>query len=60
LGSKGTELLRGHQISGGSEPEPLFDLSRISDLVMLDKRFTEPGPNYKKNDSAMKTILAEL
>jgi predicted DNA-binding transcriptional regulator YafY len=60
LGAKGTELLRGHQISGGAQPEPLFDVSRISDLVMLDEQFSRPGPNYKRNDSAMKTIFAEL
>ena len=60
IGAKNTELLRGHQISGGAQREPLFDVSRISDLVVLDERFPRPGPNYKKNDSAMKTILAQL
>jgi hypothetical protein len=38
----------------------LFDVSKIEDLVMLDETFTKPGPNYKKNDSAMKTIIAQL
>jgi hypothetical protein len=32
----------------------------MEDLVVLDQRFTRPGPNYKKNDSAMKIIFAQL
>lgn len=60
IGAKGTELLRAHQIQGGLEREPLFDVSKMRDLVALDRHFTKPGPNYKKNDSAMKTIFAQL
>jgi hypothetical protein len=60
MGVKGTELLRVHQIQGGTQREPLFDVSKIEDLVVLDEVFTEPGPNYKKNDSAMKTIFCQL
>ena len=60
MGNKGTELLRVHQIEGGTQREPLFDVSRMDDLVVLDQHFTGPGPNYKKNDSAMKTIFAQL
>jgi hypothetical protein len=60
LGAKGNELLRGHQISGGTEAEPLFMVAKMSDVVVLDDRFSKPGPNYKKGDSAMKTIFAEL
>jgi hypothetical protein len=59
-GTKGTELLRVHQLQGGDQREPLFDVSKIEDLVMLDEIFTKPGPNYKRNDSAMKTIIAQL
>ena len=32
----------------------------MADLEMLDEVFHRPGPNYKKNDSAMKTIFAQL
>jgi len=32
----------------------------MSDFVVLDEHFTKPGPNYKKGDSAMRTIFAEL
>jgi len=60
LGAKGGELLRGHQISGGKEAEPLFTVAKMSDVVLLDDRFSRPGPNYTKGDSAMTTIFAEL
>lgn len=60
MGTQGTELLRVHQIKGGVQKEPLFDVSKIEKLVLLAQRFAQPGPNYKKNDSAMKTIFAQL
>ena len=60
IGTKGTELLRVHQILGGSEPEPLFDVSKMTNVVLLDEVFMKPGPNYKRNDSAMKTIFCQL
>jgi hypothetical protein len=53
-------LLRVHQIRGGEQREPLFDVSKMRDLVALDEHFMNPGPNYKRNDSAMKTIFAQL
>ena len=59
-GTRGTELLRAHQLSGGSQREPLFDVSKMSDVVLLDEVFTRPGPNYKRNDSAMKAIFCQL
>jgi len=60
IGTKGTELLRAHQVHGGEQREPLFDVSKISDLAAIDEFFTKPGPNYKRNDSAMKTIFCQL
>ena len=60
IGTKGTELLRAHQLEGGQEREPLFDVSKIADLKVLDEVFDRSGPNYKKDDSAMKTIFAQL
>jgi hypothetical protein len=60
IGAKGTELLRVHQILGGSQREPLFDVSKMTNMVLLDEVFTKPGPNYKRNDSAMKTIFCQL
>ncbi|HKX39608.1 MAG TPA: hypothetical protein VJO99_00500 [Burkholderiaceae bacterium] len=60
IGHKGTELLRVHQLQGGTQREPLFDVAQIGDLVLLDQSFTRPGPNYKTNDSAMRVIFAQL
>lgn len=60
IGHRGTELLRAHQIEGGTQAEPLFDVSQISDLKLLDERFGKPGPNYKRNDSAMREIFSQL
>lgn len=60
IGRRGTELLRVHQIQGGVQREPLFDVSKMTDLVVLNDHFAQPGPNYKKNDSAMRIIFAQL
>ena len=60
IGHRGTELLRVFQLEGGTQPEPLFDVSKISDLQVLDERFEKPGPNYKRDDSAMREIFAQL
>jgi len=60
IGTRGTELLRAHQLQGGQEREPLFDVSKIARLEMLDELFHRQGPNYKRDDSAMKTIFAQL
>jgi hypothetical protein len=60
IGTRGTKLLRVHQIEGGSQREPLFDVSKIKDLIALDEFFTRPGPHYKKNDSAMVSIFCQL
>lgn len=61
IGHKGTELLRVHLIQGiGSQREPLFDVAKMADLALLKETFAKPGPNYKKNDSAMRTIFCQL
>jgi len=60
VGHKGTVLLRVFVLEGSAQPEPLFDVSKIKDLALLDEVFSKPGPNYTKGDSAMKTIYAEL
>jgi hypothetical protein len=60
IGRKATELLRAHQLQGGTEREPLFDVAKIQKLQVLDTHFDKPGPNYKKDDSAMTTIFAQL
>jgi hypothetical protein len=60
IGHRGTELLRAHQLKGGAQPEPLFDVSKISNLQLLDEHFEKPGPNYTRDDSAMREIFAQL
>jgi len=60
VGTRGTELLRAHQLSGGTQREPLFNVAEIEHLVMLDETFARPGPNYRRDDSAMVTIYAQL
>ena len=60
VGTRGTELLRVHQLRGGWQREPLFDVAKIEGLALTDERFDKPGPNYKKCDSAMAKIYCEL
>jgi hypothetical protein len=60
VGKRGTELLRAHQLQGGSEREVLFDVQKIQHLEVTGERFGAPGPNYKKNDAAMTIIFAQL
>jgi hypothetical protein len=60
LSTTGKEVARFHLIQGGSHPEQLFELLKIKSLKLLDEYFITPGPNYKKNDSAMKVIFCQL
>ena len=60
IGARGTELLRVHQLAGGTQREPLFDVAKIESLTLLDERFSEPGPNYTRDDSAMTRIYCQL
>jgi hypothetical protein len=60
IGARGKELLRVQQIEGGQQREPLFYVDEMKDLAILDERFTQPGPNYRRNDSAMKLIFCQL
>jgi hypothetical protein len=43
-----------------ANPEQLFKLDKIKSFQLLDEYFTKPGPNYKKDDSAMKVIYCQL
>lgn len=60
IGTQGTELLRVHQVKGGSQREPLFDVAKMSELTVLDEHFERPGPNYRRDDSAMRMVFAQL
>jgi hypothetical protein len=54
------EAVRMHMIKGGSRPEQLFDVNQLESLKILEEQFSRPGPNYKKNDSAMKVVYCQL
>lgn len=59
IGNLGTELVRVHQLEGGTEREPLFKVREMEGLVVLEERFDTPGP-HKRNDSAFRTIFRQL
>ena len=64
--SEGNELLRAFQTSGASASGEhvnwkLFRVDRIRRAVLLDERFSDPRPEYRQNDKAMKGgIFAQL
>lgn len=60
VGGNGNELLRCHQLQGGSVRECLFDVEKISGLQLLHETFRAPGPNYRKDDTAMRAIYCQL
>jgi hypothetical protein len=61
IGYKGSELLRAYEVEGDvKKSNKLYTLLDTSSLVALQQFFTEPGPNYRKGDKAMKTIFCEL
>ncbi len=61
ISERDNELLRVHLIKGSSgQREPLFNVAGMEGLRVLEETFTRPGPNYKKNDSAMKYIFCQL
>jgi hypothetical protein len=60
MGHTGNALLRVHQLEGGTQREPLLTVAKFSNLTVLDEHFDRAGPNCKRDDSAMKTIFAQL
>ena len=61
IGTTGKELLRAYVVEGDVEKNnKLFVVSELSSIVLLNQFFKSPGPNYRKGDSAMKTIFKEL
>jgi len=58
--TKGREAVRVYLIQGGSGPEQLFSLVDIESFTLLNEFFTKPGPNYKRDDSAMREIFCQL
>jgi hypothetical protein len=62
ISTAGKEVLRAYLLHGGSRPEQLFELGKMKSFHLLEEHFAKPGPNYKKDDSAMKpgSILCQL
>lgn len=60
ISTAGKEVVRVFQVSGGTQPEPLFEVSKMGHLCLSNEIFQRPGPNYKRGDSAMSVIFAEL
>ena len=60
LAPKALNCFVAYQLRGGREREPLFDVDKIESLTMLDESFEQPGPNFKRDDSAMVSIFAQL
>jgi hypothetical protein len=54
------ERVRCHMIEGGSREEQLFDVTKITNLKLLNEYFTKPGPNYKRDDSVFEFIFCQL
>lgn len=60
ISTAGKEVVRVFQVSGGTQKEPLFEVAKIEQLFLSNETFQRPGPNYKKGDSAMSVVFAEL
>ena len=65
VGRDGQALLRAYQIGGpsarGGIPDwRLFRLDRIRNIHMLDQQFAGVRPGYRRGDSAMVRVLAQL
>lgn len=60
ISTAGKEVARFHLVEGGSRPEQLFTVSEMKSFKVLDEHFSKPGPNYQKDDSAMKHIYCQL
>ena len=61
----GNEVLRAYQIGGFSSSGKIYEwklyiVSKMSGIVVLDKRFKNPRPSYKMNDSTMATIFCQI
>ncbi len=62
--SKGNDLIRAFQVGGysssGKMGWKLYDLSKASSLTLLDEKFDNPRIGFKRGDSAMSFIYAQL
>ena len=65
VSTAGKTILRSYQVEGGhasghSQPWHLFSLSKIVGLSSTGRKFSGARHDYKRNDSAMLKIYAQL
>src|SRR3954465_9733446 len=65
LDKKGHPALSAYQIRGGSESGEhsgwkLFHINEMHNLSTLPEKFLAPRPGYKRGDSRLSNILAQL
>lgn len=62
--SAGHDGLRAYQVDGYSSTGrmgwKMFVCTKITALIILEKNFDSPRPDYKKGDKGMKSIYCEL
>jgi len=61
----GNEILRAYQVGGYSSSGNipgwrLYKVSKILNIEITDKKFENPAPGYRKNDSAMSYIYCQI
>jgi hypothetical protein len=60
IATSGKESLRGYEPARVGTKEPLYTVAEMSELIVTDQHFSEPGPHYTPNDSVMVFIFAQL
>ena len=62
--SKGNEIVRAFQVDGysstGKMGWKLYDIAKVSSLILIDEVFLNPRPDYVKGDKGMTIIYCEL
>lgn len=64
-GKKGNDFLRAYQISGysrsgSSQGWKLFDMSKLSSIIITDETFNKIRPKYKPKDPQMSKIYCKI
>jgi len=65
LNKDGDEIMRGFQISGGSDSGEstgwkIFKVREIFSIVLLNSDFSTTRPGYQKNDNSMPIIFQQV
>jgi hypothetical protein len=62
--TKGNSVMRAYQVSGysssGKMGWKLYDLSKASSVILLGEIFDNPRSGYRRGDSAMSVIYAQI